>query len=84
MAGAGGMPTLQRILAETNSTSFSVAARDFYSDVMGFVHAVDWSERWLLTLLAFHSFVWMLVILTRKWNDFQMAMLVIIRAQSSL
>lgn len=49
-------------------------------DVMGFYHAVDWSEPWLKGLLAFHVTVWVLAIATRKLNDVQIVMLLSILA----
>eukprot|EP00966_Prymnesium_polylepis_P134620 3111417-Prymnesium_polylepis.7 len=56
------------------------AADSIYADVMGFYHAVDWSERWLLGLAAFHLVIWCLAIGTRKTYEVQMVLLVVIRA----
>jgi hypothetical protein len=54
--------------------------QSFYSDVMGFYHAVNWSERWLLGLAALHVIIWSTMILTRRSNDAQMVLLILIRA----
>ena len=59
-------------------------ARSFYSDVMGFVHAVDWTERWLLGLAALHVITWSALILSRRSNDLQMVLLLVIRAYHAL
>ena len=56
------------------------AVDSIYADVMGFYHAVDWSERWLLGLAAFHVAIWCLAIGTRKTYEVQMVLLVVIRA----
>ena len=47
----------------------------------GFYHAVDWSEMWFRGLLAFHVFVWVFAIATRKSNDAQMVLLLSICAR---
>ena len=60
--------------------NFTAASADFYSDVLGFYHAVDWSERWLLVLGAFHVFVWIVTVLLRRADEVQMVLLVLIRA----
>ena len=41
---------------------------------------MDWSETWLLWLLGFHASVWLFVILTRRFNEVQMVLLLSIRA----
>ena len=78
-AGGPSVAELQRLLS--NSTNFTAAARSLYSDVMGFVHAVDWSERWLQMIGVFHVLVWLVTIGTRRFNDFQMVWLFLLRAQ---
>ncbi|KAL3909903.1 MAG: hypothetical protein SGPRY_009258 [Prymnesium sp.] len=46
-----------------------------HSDVMGFLHAVDWAERWLLPLALFHLIVWSAVIGTRRSYEAQSCLL---------
>ena len=46
----------------------------------GFYYAINWSETWLRVLLAFHVFVWLFAIVTRKANEVQMVLLLSIRA----
>ena len=55
-----------------------------YVDVMGFYHAIDWHEWWLLVLAAFHALVWTIVVITRSSDEFQMALLVAIRENMPL
>ena len=59
------------------------AVDSFHADVMGFYHAVDWSERWLLGVAALHVLTWSLVIFTRRSYETQMVLLIVIRAPSS-
>lgn len=73
-----GMPSLSDILAAANLTVGDTSA-SFYADAMGFVHAIDWSERWLLGLLALHLVIWVLAISLRQSHDMQMVLLVVIR-----
>ena len=75
MASDGSMPSLESIMAGVDASTFKQAARSAYSDMMGFYHAVDWAEPWLLGLGAFHLFIWILAIATYRWNDFQMVLL---------
>ena len=63
------------LLEKQNVTGLTNAYRDFKNDVLGFAHAVDWSERWLLGLAAFHVLMWIVMIVTRKSHDAQMALL---------
>ena len=56
------------------------ATGSFVDDVMGFYHAIDWSERWLLALLFFHLCVWLVVVGTRRHNTVQMVLLVALLA----
>ena len=73
-----GMPSLDELLAGAENFTSNMKST-IYADFMGFVHAVDWSERWLLGLGAFHAFVWILAILTRNADEMQMVLLVAIR-----
>jgi len=40
--------------------------KTFMENVDAFRHAVDWSERWIQALVAFHVFLWILTLSTRK------------------
>ena len=73
-------PTLEDILSQVNLSQFNItsAARDFYTDMMGFFHAIDWTEGWLLVLGAFHLFLWTMTIALRNSHDAQMVLLLLI------
>ena len=79
MEGDTSTSTLERVLSQAGNFTKEMS-RDFYSDAMGFVHAIDWSERWLLGLLGFHLLVWTLCIATRRNNNAQIALLLTICA----
>ena len=65
---------VQSILASIQNAT-RTAGQDFYSDVMGFVHAINWREPWLRGLGAFHLLVWVIVIATRHSHNLQMVCL---------
>ncbi|KAG8470989.1 hypothetical protein KFE25_009410 [Diacronema lutheri] len=50
---------------------FGEAKSSMYADVMGFVHAIDFTERWIALLLAFHAILWAFIILTRERTQAQ-------------
>lgn len=43
----------------------------FQDQVLAFVHAIDWTEPWIITLLATHATLLLLVLLTRKRETLQ-------------
>jgi hypothetical protein len=55
---------------------FGEAKSSFHADAMGFVHAVDFRERWLLALLAFHVALWLLIVSTRSRQNAQFALFI--------
>nr|ADE75930.1 unknown [Picea sitchensis] len=46
----------------------------FMEPILGFIHAVDWTEPWLITLTIFHIILLILAITTRKNSNFQMGL----------
>ena len=50
----------------------------FYSNAMGFYHAVDWKEPWIRAILCFHAILLVVVIVTRKYSTFQFGLIVAI------
>lgn len=46
----------------------------FWDPVLAFVHAVDWTEPWLIGLMAFHIVFVFVVIATRKQGNTQAAL----------
>ena len=73
-----GDATTEKLFSLLEQANFTGAAHDLYNDVMGFGHAIDWSERWLIGLGAFHATVWLVMIASRRNNDVQMGLLVLI------
>ncbi|KAJ8431441.1 hypothetical protein Cgig2_014934 [Carnegiea gigantea] len=45
-----------------------------YDNFIGFFHAIDWKERWLICLLAFHVLLLLTAILSRKHVNLQMCL----------
>ena len=52
----------------------------FYSNAMGFYHAVDWKEPWIRAILCFHVILLILAVATRKYSTFQFGLIVAICA----
>ena len=77
-AGPAAPAPVEHLFKILENANVSGAYNDFYNDAMGFYHAIDWSERWLLGLGAFHLLVWLVVIATRKSHDAQMVLLLVI------
>ena len=73
-------PTSRRRCSSLRSMRQNATQGSFVDDVMGFYHAIDWSERWLLALLCFHLCVWLVVVGTRRHNTVQMVLLVALLA----
>ena len=52
--------------------SFSAGCSEgFWDPILRFVHAVDWTEPWLMGLMVFHVAVFVLAVLTRKQGNVQ-------------
>eukprot|EP00298_Acanthocystis_sp_HF-20_P030096 c9152_g1_i1.p1 GENE.c9152_g1_i1~~c9152_g1_i1.p1 ORF type:complete len:161 (+),score=37.42 c9152_g1_i1:25-507(+) len=50
---------------------------ELYDAAMGFINAVNWSEKWFLYLLSFHVLIFTITILTRNKLRIQMSLLFI-------
>eukprot|EP00252_Welwitschia_mirabilis_P013444 TRINITY_DN29568_c0_g1_i1.p1 TRINITY_DN29568_c0_g1~~TRINITY_DN29568_c0_g1_i1.p1 ORF type:complete len:166 (-),score=13.88 TRINITY_DN29568_c0_g1_i1:104-601(-) len=46
----------------------------FSAPIVGFIHAVDWTEPWLIGLLCFLLIIWVVALMTRKHTNLQMAL----------
>ena len=79
-AGPAAPAPVEHLFKILENANVSGAYNDFYNDAMGFYHAIDWSERWLLALLCFHLCVWLVVVGTRRHNTVQMVLLVALLA----
>lgn len=51
---------------------FLLEESSFTSVVLGFYHAVDWSEPWIIGILVFHFCCYLLFLLLRKKDVAQM------------
>ncbi|KDP36358.1 hypothetical protein JCGZ_09773 [Jatropha curcas] len=58
---------VQKLSAELRS-----GLRPAYENFMGFFHAIDWKEPWLMGLLTFHAVLLIIAIISRKHVNFQM------------
>ncbi|KAK0576175.1 hypothetical protein LWI29_013273 [Acer saccharum] len=45
-----------------------------YDNFLGFFHAIDWKEPWLMCLLSFHVVLLIVVVISRKNVNFQMCL----------
>ncbi|KAG6419835.1 hypothetical protein SASPL_116347 [Salvia splendens] len=59
-------------LVEKFSADFRSGLKPAYENLMGFFHAIDWKERWLICLLSFHAILLLLVFVSRRNINFQM------------
>ncbi|KAL3689300.1 hypothetical protein R1sor_015609 [Riccia sorocarpa] len=46
----------------------------FWEPILAFVHAVDWTEPWLIALMSTHIVLLVLAVLTRRNNNAQMTL----------
>ncbi|ERN08551.1 hypothetical protein AMTRI_Chr11g98320 [Amborella trichopoda] len=64
------------LLFETFVLEIRKGARPAYDNFMGFFHAIDWTEPWLILLLCFHFVLLVTAITFRKKINFQMGLFV--------
>ncbi|XP_024020375.1 transmembrane protein 18 [Morus notabilis] len=60
---------LQKFSAELRS-----GVRPAYDNFIGFFHAIDWKEPWLIGLLGFHFLLLLITVSSRKNLNFQMVL----------
>ncbi len=66
-----------RELVQKSTDTYKDAS--FYDNAMGFIHAVSWEkELWLQGLLAFHVLLVILIILTRRFHNFQVFLFIVL------
>ncbi|GLU16412.1 hypothetical protein SLE2022_328470 [Rubroshorea leprosula] len=61
-------------LVQKLSSELRSGLRPAYDNFMGFFHAIDWKEPWLMGLLAFHFVLLIITLLSRKNTNFQMCL----------
>ncbi|KAG6408352.1 hypothetical protein SASPL_131357 [Salvia splendens] len=59
-------------LVEKLSAEFRSGLKPAYENFMGFFHAIDWKEPWLICLLSFHVILLVVVFVSRRNINFQM------------
>ncbi|XP_052202180.1 uncharacterized protein LOC127807964 [Diospyros lotus] len=60
---------IQKLTAE-----FRSGLRPAYDNFLGFFHAIDWTEPWLICLMLFHVLLLVMAIISRKNTNFQMCL----------
>ncbi|WCJ44114.1 Transmembrane protein 18 [Euphorbia peplus] len=56
------------------SSEFRSGLTPAYDNFIGFFHAIDWTEPWLISLLGFHFTLLIVSIFSRKHINFQMCL----------
>ncbi|KAJ8759078.1 hypothetical protein K2173_003316 [Erythroxylum novogranatense] len=59
-------------LVQKLSSELRSGLRPAYDNFIGFFHAIDWREPWLMGLLGFHFLLLIVTIISRKHTNFQM------------
>ncbi|KAE8682320.1 putative Malectin/receptor protein kinase family protein [Hibiscus syriacus] len=61
-------------LVQKLSSELRSGIRPAYENFMGFFHAINWKEPWLMCLLGFHVFLLIVTILSRKNTNFLLSL----------
>ncbi|GFP81310.1 transmembrane protein 18 [Phtheirospermum japonicum] len=61
-------------LVEKLSSELRSGLKPAYDNFMGFFHAIDWKEPWLIGLISFHVLLLLVAFLSRKNINFQMCL----------
>ncbi|XP_073052722.1 uncharacterized protein [Primulina eburnea] len=61
-------------LVEKLTAELRSGLKPAYEDFLGFFHAIDWKEPWLICLISFHVFLLLLIFASRKNVNFQMCL----------
>ncbi|KAK7859636.1 uncharacterized protein LOC112017370 [Quercus suber] len=61
-------------LVQKFSAELRTGLRPAYDNFVGFFHAIDWKEPWLMGLMGFHVVLLLLTIFSRKNVNFQMCL----------
>uniref|UniRef100_A0A2P2JKI0 Transmembrane protein 18 n=1 Tax=Rhizophora mucronata TaxID=61149 RepID=A0A2P2JKI0_RHIMU len=61
-------------LVQQISSELRSGLRPAYENFIGFFHAIDWTEPWLMGLMGFHVLLLVVTILSRKHVNFQMCL----------
>uniref|UniRef100_A0A1D1XH68 Transmembrane protein 18 n=1 Tax=Anthurium amnicola TaxID=1678845 RepID=A0A1D1XH68_9ARAE len=61
-------------LVEKLSSELRSGFRPAYDNFVGFFHAIDWKEPWLICLISFHAMLFLITIVSRKNVNFQLCL----------
>ncbi|XP_057475641.1 uncharacterized protein LOC130763686 [Actinidia eriantha] len=61
-------------LVEKLTAELRSGLRPAYDNFIGFFHAIDWTEPWLICLMLFHVVFLLIAIMSRKHVNFQMCL----------
>ncbi|KAL6962041.1 hypothetical protein U1Q18_036996 [Sarracenia purpurea var. burkii] len=61
-------------LVEKLTVELRSGLRPAYDNFIGFFHAIDWTEPWLMCLMLFHVVLLLVTIISRKNTNFQMCL----------
>ncbi|CAI0626516.1 unnamed protein product [Linum tenue] len=61
-------------LVQKLSSELRSGLQPAYENFMGFFHAIDWTEPWLMGMMGFHVFLLIVAIFSRKNTNFQMGL----------
>ncbi|KAL8459598.1 hypothetical protein ACS0TY_036914 [Phlomoides rotata] len=61
-------------LVEKLSAELRSGLKPAYENFLGFFHAIDWKEPWLICLISFHVFLLLVTFMSRKNINFQMCL----------
>lgn len=69
-----GHMDLMADLVQNLTAEFRSGLAPAYENLIGFFHAIDWKEPWLMCLLGFHVALLLVTIFTRRNINFQMVL----------
>ncbi|GAB2224034.1 hypothetical protein Droror1_Dr00004780 [Drosera rotundifolia] len=69
-----GHMDLMADLVQNLTAEFRSGLAPAYENLIGFFHAIDWKEPWLMCLLGFHAALLLVTIFTRRNINFQMVL----------
>ena len=73
------MEEFQRQLLKQAQASVGASEQQegFYDVVMGFIHAIDWNERWIQSILLFHGFLLLTTLIYRRNSTVQLSIFLV-------
>lgn len=78
--GSAGMEEFQRQLLKHAQASVGASGEQkegFYDVVMGFIHAIDWNERWIQSILLFHGLMLLTALVYRGSSNVQLSIFLV-------